>query len=98
MNRFLLMIAAAVAVFGVTLWLFRRTPRGWTRTFLGIALASAIAFPVGAVLHNAVEAIFHVEEPVFFLIAVIGAPVGVAVGLLGAAITAWIGRNRPRSA
>jgi hypothetical protein len=46
------------------------------------------------VLHNAVDAIFHVDEAVFFLLAVIGAPVGVAVGVLGAAITAAGGRRR----
>ena len=46
-------------------------------------------------LHNAFDAVFHVEEAVFFLIAVIGAPVGVAVGRIGAAIVAALERRRP---
>lgn len=98
MITFALMIAFAFAVVFGTVFLFLRTPPGWTKVFLGIAWVSALAFPIGAVLHNVVEAVFEVEEPVFFLIAVIGAPLGVLVGLSGAAITAWIGRNRPRSA
>lgn len=94
MTRFLMLVGAAVLVAVVSFLVYRRTPRGWTRTFLGIAWISAIAFPVCAVLHNAVDAVFHVEEPVFFLLAVIGAPVGVAVGLLGAAIAAGLGHRR----
>ncbi|MCU0222479.1 MAG: hypothetical protein MUF27_00075 [Acidobacteria bacterium] len=95
MSKFLLMVGAAVlaAVVLFTLWV--RTPRGWTKTFLAIAWISAIAFPVCAVLHNAVDAVFHVDEPVFFLLAIIGAPVGLAVGLLGAAITELLARRRP---
>ncbi len=95
MIRFLIMVGAAVLVAAAALLLHRRVPRGWTKTFLGIAAFSAIAFPICAVLHNAVDAVFHVEEPVFFLLAVIGAPLGVAVGLLGAAIAALRGRQRP---
>ena len=99
MARFLMLVVVALVLAAISCILYRRTPRGWTRSFLGLAAISAIAFPVGAVLHNAFDALFHVDEPVFFLIAVIGAPVGVVVGLVGAAITAWLGRNgRPRSA
>jgi hypothetical membrane protein len=94
MKAFLGLIGAAVIVAVVSILLFRRAPRGWTKTFLGIAAISALAFPLCAVLHNAVDAVFHVDEPVFFLLAVIGAPVGVAVGLIGAAVTAGTGRRR----
>ncbi len=97
MTTFLLLVGTAVIAAVVLFLLYRRTPRGWTRVFLGIAGISAIAFPVCAVLHNAMDAIFHVEEPVFFLLAVIGAPAGVVTGLLGAAITTVLqaaGRRR----
>jgi hypothetical protein len=93
MVRFLMLIAAALVLATTAFVLFRRTPRGWTRFFLGLAVASALAFPVSAVLHNAVDAIFHIDEPVFFLAAVIGAPAGVLVGFVGATIAAWLGRN-----
>jgi len=98
LTRFLFLLAVAALVFAVTLFLFLRAPRGRTRTFLGIAWISAIAFPVCAILHNATEALLHVEEPVFFLLAVIAAPVGIVVGLAGAAIAALSGGNGPRSA
>ena len=97
MTTFLLLVGAAVIAAVVLFLLYRRTPRGWTKAFLGIAGVSAIAFPVCAVLHNAMDAIFHVEEPVFFLLAVIGAPAGVMAGVLGAAITTVLqaaGRRR----
>lgn len=89
MARFLLMVGVAVALFAVVFLLYRRAPRGWTRVFLAIAWISAAAFPVCVILHNLVGGVFHVEEPVFFLLAVLGAPLGVLVGLVGAAIAAW---------
>ena len=95
MNTFLAMIGLAVLLAVVSFVLFRRAPRGWTKIFLALAWISALAFPVCAVLHNAFDAVFHVEEAVFFLIAVIGAPVGVAVGRIGAAIVAALERRRP---
>lgn len=76
--------------------LARRVGPGWTRVFLRVAAASAIAFPVGVVLHNAAEAMLRVEEPVFFVIAVIGAPAGLMIGLAGAAVSALMARrHRP---
>jgi hypothetical protein len=94
MFRFLILIATALAIAATAFVLCRRVPRGWTRFFLGLAAISALAFPACAVLHNAIDALFDVEEPVFFLAAVIGAPVGIVVGFAGAAIAAWAGRNR----
>jgi hypothetical protein len=93
MFRFLMLVGAAIVLAAAAFVLHRRTAKGWTRFFLGVAAVSALAFPIAAVLHNAVDAIFHVEEPVFFLAAVVGAPAGVVVGLVGAAIAAWLGRN-----
>jgi hypothetical membrane protein len=90
MKAFLGLIGAAVVVAVVSILLFRRAPRGWTKTFLGIAAISALAFPVCAIFHNLVDAAFHFEEPVFFLLSVIGAPAGIAVGLIGAALMAGL--------
>ena len=95
MIRFLSLIVAALVLSAVAFVLSRRVPQGWTRNFLLLTAVSALAFPVGVVVHNAVDAIFHFDEPVFFLAAVIGAPLGVLVGLVGAAIAAWLGRNGP---
>ena len=90
-------ILASFLVLAVALPLLaRRAAPGWTRVFLWIAATSAIAFPVGAVLHNVVEGLLHVEEPVFFLLAVIGAPAGLMIGLAGAAVAALMARrHRP---
>jgi len=55
------------------------------KTFLIVAGASVVAFVVSALLHNALSALLHIEEPVFFLIAVLVAPLGFLVGVLGSA-------------
>jgi hypothetical protein len=90
MTTFLLLVGAAVIAALVSFLLYRRAPRGWTRVFLAIAGTSALAFPFCAVLHNLIDAVFHVDEPVFFLLAVIAAPAGIAVGLIGAALMAGL--------
>jgi energy-converting hydrogenase Eha subunit A len=92
MLKFAVMIGIAVALFAIALVLYLKTPSGRTKKFLGLAWISALAFPICAVLHNVVDGVFHVEEPVFFLLAVIGAPVGILVGLAGAAFSAYTGR------
>lgn len=53
------------------------------QAFIITAGASIPGFILGAYLHNAVSYLFNVEEPVFFIIAVIGAPAALATGLLG---------------
>ena len=46
-------------------------------------VVAVVAFPICMVLHNAVSAILGIEEPVFFVLAVIVAPLAFAVGLIG---------------
>jgi len=56
------------------------------KVFLILAAASLAVFILSAFLHNALSGIFKIEEPVFFTIAVILAPLGLAVGLIGSLV------------
>jgi hypothetical protein len=60
-----------------------------------LSVLALVAFAVAVVLHNAISAAFGVEEPVFFLIAVVIAPVAFVVGLV-ATIVALIAGWRDR--
>lgn len=53
------------------------------KKFLQVAGISAGACIISVILHNAVSALLGIEEPVFFIIAVILSPGAVAVGLIG---------------
>ena len=65
-----------------------------TRRFLTLALISAVAIPVSVAVHNCLAGLLHAEEPVFFLIAVVVAPLGLVIGLVGAAVCAVVSRRR----
>ncbi|HEY92566.1 MAG TPA: hypothetical protein G4O17_02325 [Dehalococcoidia bacterium] len=56
------------------------------KIFLLVAGISLGAFIISAVLHNSMSALFGIEEPVFFFIAVIIAPLAFAVGLIGSLV------------
>jgi hypothetical protein len=56
------------------------------KTLLLVAGISLGAFIVSVFLHNALSALFEIEEPVFFTIAVIIAPLGLAVGVVGSLV------------
>jgi hypothetical protein len=56
------------------------------KTFLILAALAVPVFIVGAFMHNALSALFDIEEPVFFVIAVIIAPLIFAVGLLSSLV------------
>ena len=64
------------------------------KTFRLIAGISLAAFIISVFLHNAISGLFGIEEPVFFFIAVIIAPLAFAVGL----IVAWWSLSRDYSA
>ena len=64
-----------------------------TRRFLTVALISAVAIAVSVVVHNCLAGLLRAEEPVFFLIAVVIAPVGLVIGLVGAAVCAVVSRR-----
>jgi len=61
--------------------------RGRLGVFLRVAGIGVGVFIISVFLHNAISAVLGIEEPVFFVIAVILAPVAVAVGLIGSLIT-----------
>ena len=56
------------------------------RTFLMVAGISAGGFIISVVLHNLISGLSGVEEPVFFILAVIIAPAAVAAGLIGSLV------------
>lgn len=68
------------------------------RTFLVVAGISVAAFILSAFLHNVVSGAFAVEEPVFFFIATILAPLSLAVGFFGALVIFIRGLVSSRSA
>jgi hypothetical protein len=61
------------------------------KTFLVLCGLSLPVFILGVFLHNALSALFNIEEPVFFVIAVIIAPLVFAVGLLGSLVLLTMG-------
>jgi hypothetical protein len=66
-----------------------------TRKFLTLALAGAVS----VVVHNCLAGLLHAEEPLFLLIAVVVAPLGLVVGLVGAAVCALVSwRRQPHGA
>lgn len=56
------------------------------RIFLLVPGISLVVFIVSVFLHNTVSALLNVEEPVFFIIAVILSPLAFAAGLIGSLV------------
>jgi hypothetical protein len=61
------------------------------KSFLILGVMSLPTFIVGVFMHNALDALFGIEEPVFFVIAVIVAPLLLAAGLLGSLVLLFMG-------
>ncbi len=59
---------------------------GRLKKFLLLTGASAIGFPVFAVLHNLVSGLFNIEEPVFFILAIILCPLSFLVGAVASVV------------
>ncbi len=60
--------------------------RGLLKKFLLLTGLSAVGFPVFVILHNLVSGLLGVEEPFFFILAIIICPLGFLVGAIGAII------------
>ena len=58
------------------------------KRFLLLTEASFVGLLVFAILHNVVSALFNIEEPVFFIIAIIVCPIGFLVGAVGTIVLA----------
>jgi hypothetical protein len=54
--------------------------------FLRITALAPLLFVISVVLHNVISAVIGREEPVFFLLAVVGAPLLLVAGLAGASV------------
>ncbi|MFC2003721.1 hypothetical protein ACFLV4_07280 [Chloroflexota bacterium] len=61
---------------------------GILKKFLLLTGASAVGMPVSAFLHNVVSALFNIEEPVFFIMAIFVCPIGILVGAVGTIVLA----------
>ena len=61
------------------------------KAFLLIAALSVGAFIICVFLHNMLGALLGVEEPVFFIMAVIVSPLALAVGLIGSLVVFIMG-------
>ena len=57
--------------------------QGLLKKFLLLTGASAVGYLPFILLHNAVSALFGVEEPFFFILAVFVCPLGFLVGAVG---------------
>jgi hypothetical protein len=61
----------------------KKKVEGLLKKFLLLTGASAVGFLPFVVLHNAVSGLFDIEEPFFFILAVIVCPLGFFVGTTG---------------
>ncbi len=68
--------------------------QGWLKRFLLLTGSSAVGFFVFVILHNAVYALFKVEEHFFFILAVIVCPLGFLVGAIGTIVIFFKKRKR----
>ncbi len=59
--------------------------------FLLLGVMSLPTFIIGVFMHSALSALLDIEEPVFFVVAVIVAPLVLAVGLLGSLVVLFMG-------
>ena len=104
--RTLLQLWPAVVVAGAAILYFgRKRLSGRLRIFVMMIGGSILGFFVSVLLHNAIYALVFVtlmdrpdlDEPVFFIIAVLVCPVALAVGIVGSLVT-WRKQRRPPQA
>ena len=93
-------------VLGAAIFVYsRRRLSGRLRLYVTIIGASILGFFVSVLLHNAIYALVFVtlmdrpdmDEPVFFIIAVLVCPVALVVGVVGSLVTWWKQRRSPQT-
>ena len=91
----LLPVVAVFLLLGVTLIVLtvKTKVRGMLKGFLLLTGASPVGLLVCGILHNIVSALFHTEEPVFFILAIIVCPIGFLVGGAGSVVLAIKSRH-----
>jgi len=78
---------------------FKRKVEGRLKKFLLVTGISAVGFVVCVLLHNLISGLLStifnkdIEEPVFFLLAVFGCPLGFLVGAIGSIVLFFRQRN-----
>ncbi len=94
---YIFLITAGVAITGLAAGLIfltaKTVPRPKLRAFLLLAEASFLGIIVFAVLHNVVSGMINVEEPVFFVLALLVCPLGLLTGIIGSAVLAVREKN-----
>lgn len=95
---YLLVLLPFIAVFfllSVTLIVLtiKTKVRGMLKGFLLLTGASPVGLLVFGILHNVVGGLFHTEEAVFFILAIIVCPIGFLVGAVGSIVLAI--KNKP---
>jgi hypothetical protein len=68
------------------------------KPFLIIAAGAPIVFVVAVVLHNVISAWLGIEEPLFFFVAVVVAPLAFVIGVVGSIVSAITERRGGRPA
>jgi hypothetical protein len=85
-------LALWAVAFALSVWLIILTARerlsGLRKIFLLLSGASVAGAPVFVILHNLVSGLLGVEEPVFFVLAVIVCPLAFLVGAVGGIVLA----------
>jgi hypothetical protein len=85
-------VSAGVVLIGLSVTLIVLTVKTKVgerlKKFLLLTEASFVGLLVFAILHNVVSALFNIEEPVFFIIAIIVCPIGFLVGAVGTIVLA----------
>ena len=84
---FFVLIGAFFALgLAVVILTIKQKVKGKLKFFLILAGAAAAGFVASVILHNLLSALLRIEEPVFFLIAVLVCPAAFLIGAVGSII------------
>ena len=78
----------------LTVLILKNKIEGLFKKFLLLTGISAVGFFVFVVLHNLISVLLEIDEPIFFLLAVICCPIGFLVGSIGSIVLYIKQKNR----